>query len=477
MSDAIYKRNVPIYLLSSILTKIFGFGLLTYYARVLSLDEIGIISLCESFAQISLIIVSLYLDSAFVRYYYEERYAKLERQISFASTHFLFILFWGVSVTLITAMWIKKYDIGIPDSSGWTIFLIMITGLFNQLFFLLSSVWMANYKSKHVLISNIIFSLVGFITTILLISCMGFNWQGRIVALLSVSIVQLMLVIYVFKSFGWLRFRVDFGILKRSTKYSVPLIPNLAAGWISMFADRFILNYYGSLEQVGIYSVSAYLTLSLYMINDAFSKVNGPATLSNLVDDTETASIKLARYLHVFVPCMLIAYLLVSWLTPVVIIVFFDENFIQVTTVVLILGWTFVFSGIYRIFTNVISFKEKTWLISIGAIFQALINVILNFLFIPKFGILAAALSTSLSMLIYTVFLVFASQKLYKIKILKRLSVPFLIAFIYSVSSLYVEFTESHDLYFSISIGLICLVSLVIFAVLMYKTSELAYRI
>lgn len=173
-----------------------------------------------------------------------------------------------------------------------------------------------------------------------------------------------------FKSFGWLRFRIDFGILIRSTKYSVPLIPNLAAGWISMFADRFILNYYGSLEQVGIYSVSAYLTLSLYMINDAFSKVNGPATLSNLMDDTETASIKLARYLHIFVPCMLIAYLLVSWLTPVVIIVFFDENFIQVTTVVLILGWTFVFSGIYRIFTNVISFKEKTWLIRLEPYFK-----------------------------------------------------------------------------------------------------------
>lgn len=114
---------------------------------------------------------------------------------------------------------------------------------------------------------------------------------------------------------------------------------------------------------------------------------------------------------------------------------------------------------------------------STGAVFQALVNVILNFLFIPKYGILAAALSTSLSMLTYTVFLVFASQKLYKIKILKRLSIPFLIAFIYSVLSLYIEFTESHDLYFLISTGLICLVSLVIFAVRMYKTPELAYRI
>src|ERR1035437_10169346 len=78
-------------------------------------------------------------------------------------------------------------------------------------------------------------------------------------------------------------------------------------------------------------------------------------------------------------------------------------------------------SGIYRIFTTILSFHAKMWVIASAAIISALLSVFLNFIFIPLFGQWAAAWASFFSVLGYTAWLFYWSQKFDPIKINYRL--------------------------------------------------------
>ena len=116
---------------------------------------------------------------------------------------------------------------------------------------------------------------------------------------------------------------------------------------------------------------------------------------------------------------MTVLYISLNLIAPVLIRVFFDVTYLDAIKIIMIIGFTFIFSAIYRIFTVILSYEKRNWIISIGAILQAVINLILNLMFIPNFGIFAAAASTSISLLVYALFSVTAHGYL-KLKINPR---------------------------------------------------------
>ena len=82
-----------------------------------------------------------------------------------------------------------------------------------------------------------------------------------------------------------------------------------------------------------------------------------------------------------------------------------------------ILASIYVISGLYRVFSTVVSFHKKTWIISSAAILQALVNIVLNFIFIPLFGMYAAAWSSLLSLVGYLAWIAYWSQRLEPVKL------------------------------------------------------------
>lgn len=65
-----------------------------------------------------------------------------------------------------------------------------------------------------------------------------------------------------------------------------------------------------------------------------------------------------------------------------------------------ILAFAYIFRGLYCFAANSIFFAEKTKLIPVITVIAALVNVACNIIFIPKFGIFAAAWVTAISHLV-----------------------------------------------------------------------------
>ena len=264
------------------------------------------------------------------------------------------------------------------------------------------------------------------------------NWQSRILGTCFMSIVQFLILTYFALKNNWISFQFSKNIIKRSLIFSIPLIPNIAAGWIAGFSDRIIMTFYGRLGEAGIYSVAASFTMLLYILNDAVTQVQGPLSLSGLTENKKDAKIEMQNFLIVFVGTMSVFYLGLSLFSKEILTISTDNQYHIAHKLISILGPIYIFSGVYRIFTVLITFHGMTWWISVAAIFQALVNILLNLIFIPVFGMYAAAYSTLISMFLYTCFIVWRVQLIDPLIIHYRLisKILFLIVFITVMKSL-----------------------------------------
>ncbi|AZQ85458.1 hypothetical protein EKO29_16575 [Colwellia sp. Arc7-635] len=410
-----YLKNTPWYLLSSFTTKAMGFILIPLFTNYLSVEEFGTLSSLESLGRILPIFISLYLDAAFNRFYYTERNASRKRVSILFSSHFWFILFWGGVVCFLTIILYPYITSDLTNVTLYTFLVVVFTQLFSQLAIMVTLIWRANLLAKRLAIFQITISIITVILTIYLLIIAQFGWEARVYALGGMAVFQFLVLMYFSIQNKWLKFHIDFNVLSRSLKFCLPLVPNIAAGWIAMFSDRLILAHYDKLGEVGVYSIAAQVAMLMYVVNDAVTKVQGPIAMSGLVDDKSVAKNNMANFVIGYLTFCIVFYLSLVLFSQEILVYFTNLDYVEAYRLVPILGAVYIFSGVYRVFTNVISFHNKTWLISAAAFFQAFINIALNYLFIPKYGMYAAAYSTLLSMFAYTVFIYYSSQKLDKI--------------------------------------------------------------
>ncbi len=182
-------------------------------------------------------------------------------------------------------------------------------------------------------------------------------------------------------------------------KYGLPLVAGNLAAWILSLSDRYVLKYFLGSAEVGLYSASYGIAArSITLINTLFMLAAGPIIMNIWERDGVKASqdfvAKQARYyLLACVPAVVglsvLAKPIISLLTPTV----YHEGYVIIPFVAL--GAFFL--GLQQCFQAGLLFYKKTRFIMIFTITSGILNLLLNFIFIPKYGYMVAAFSTLLS--------------------------------------------------------------------------------
>ena len=100
------------------------------------------------------------------------------------------------------------------------------------------AIWRANLMARQVTLLQIILAIAASVVTLVLLIPMDMGWVSQIYALGAIAILQVVFLLNLAIRNRWLSWEFDRAILKRSLIYAVPLIPNVAAGWIAGFSDR-----------------------------------------------------------------------------------------------------------------------------------------------------------------------------------------------------------------------------------------------
>jgi O-antigen/teichoic acid export membrane protein len=147
------------------------------------------------------------------------------------------------------------------------------------------------------------------------------------------------------------------------------------------------------------------------------------------------------------------------------------KEFLVGVYIVPIVLLAYIFHGLYVNFTAGIYLEEKTKFMPMVTGFGAVVNIISNFILVPKIGILGGALATLLSYLVMSVSIFIVSQKYYKVDY-EYLTIGKVFLTIGVIISLFYYFTFYNQINLPIKFGLLATYFILIFALRIIKISE-----
>lgn len=201
----------------------------------------------------------------------------------------------------------------------------------------------------------------------------------------------------IFSAFRASRNRKSFDF-KRLLLFGVPATLSSLGFLVITYADTLILTYFKPLEQVGLYNVAVpIITLMIYFpiaISLAIRPMSAELWIKREIKSLNFVIENTNKYaLIVLLPA---AALLCAY-PDLVLRLLFGDKFVGASSALVILSIGAIFYGIAHININFIfgiSGPKLTTYIWISA---AILNVILNFVLIPKYGIVGAAIGTMMS--------------------------------------------------------------------------------
>lgn len=193
--------------------------------------------------------------------------------------------------------------------------------------------------------------------------------------------------------------RIDVPLLKTMARYSLPLaIGNLAA-WILSLSDRYILEVFRGAQEVGIYSASYDIAdRSIRVIVSLFLMASGPISIHIWEKEAEARSKEFMSNVtrYYLIACVPAAIGLSALSRPIIRVMtgtVYYEGYRIVPFVVL----GILLLGLQERFQSGFLFHKKTVLIAYGMLLSGVLNLLLNLLFVPRYGYYAAAITTLVS--------------------------------------------------------------------------------
>ena len=175
--------------------------------------------------------------------------------------------------------------------------------------------------------------------------------------------------------------------------------------------DIIILKSFTNNQQIGIYSVGVALASMLWIIPDAFKDVLFSKTSKNDSINEIVLSIKINLYICVLV---IIGF---TFLGKIFIYVMYGSEFISAFKVSLILFLGVIPMIFYKLLHPLYIAKGKQNIVVIILFISVVFNVILNFITIPIWGIVGAAISSVVSYTVCGIIFLLLFIKEYNIKI------------------------------------------------------------
>lgn len=201
-------------------------------------------------------------------------------------------------------------------------------------------------------------------------------------------------------------------------QYAVPLVIANLAAWILSFSDRYILEFYrGSLE-VGIYSASYQISeYGILFIATLFMLSAGPIGINIFErDGTEKSREFVSKTTRYYIMICLPAAVGLSVLAEPIISVLTGPEYYEGFQIVSFVVFGGFLLGLQQRYQSGLIFYKKTRPIMICIIVAGLLNLVLNILFIPSFGYMAAAITTLIGYAVLLILMVIISQMVFKWK-------------------------------------------------------------
>lgn len=403
-----FFKDSFIYTIPSVFSKGISFLLLPLYTRVLSPSDFGSFDLIIVFSAIINMIITLEISQGVARFYSEENDIKIKRKYASSSLWFLLLchsLFFSIAFIFSGDLATFIFEV---KGKELLIQLALIFIFSSSLFSLITNQLRWGFQSINFALVSILMSSTTAIFSIFFAYILDWGLAGILGGMILGNFSGIILGLWYLRNI----YRLDFSfiLLNRMIKFSFPLVFSSLALWVSMYVDRIMIKSFMTLDDVGIYATGFKIASSISVILIGLNTSFTPLIFKNY--KKKNTPIEISIMFRTVVAASVIVYLIISLFSDIILKIFTTELYFKSGEPLVFLIPAVLISGL-QFFAPGISIAKKTHYFIYVFVLGGLLNTILNYILIPQFGILGAAISTLLGNLSIFMMLMILSQRLY----------------------------------------------------------------
>lgn len=380
-------KSGSLYFIGNIFNKAIGFITIPVFTRILTTEEYGIVNTYASWITIFAVIVGLSLGLS-IRNVYVDMPKELDNYIS--STYALaFVNF--LLIFLLLQLVLFRINL-----SRTLVTLCLVESFGNFAINAIIYRYVLEEKVLKRVTLLVLPNLISAVMSILLILQMDREkYYGRIISTCICTAVFGFGIIL----FYWIKYKtfIDKKYWRYAISISLPLVLNGLSVNILNTSDRTIITYFKGASETAVYSLAYSIGWVSNVVTTSAESIWIPSfTKALIIEDYK----KVNRGIQIYIYVVLFAFCGLLTVAPELILCMGGKEYISgVDLIVLLIASLFVMF-VYGIYVAEELFYKKTKTVAESTIIAALTNLVLNFIFIPAYGAMAAAITTFFSYVI-----------------------------------------------------------------------------
>lgn len=402
-----------IYALAALGQRAVSFLLLPVYTRFLDPAEYGALELLTTFSFVLFGLLMLGLPSAVTKVYHRdcEGGEEQSRLLATALAIELPVLLVGGGLVVTVAERVGRLLIEEPGS-GYLIHLVVATGVLSSLV----AVVLASFRAQERAVAFSLLTLVQFAAAMLLnvlfvvvyhLGVAGVLWGNLLSNLLALPLALAV-------AFRGDRLGLSRRLVRPLLSFGLLLIPVVLFGWVIDLSDRWVLRLFRDLDEVAVYGVGYKIGMVLQVALVWPFQLAWPA-VSFSISHQPGHKATYARVTTYFTLLLTLGVLGLALLSRSALTAIAGEAYREAHRVVPLVACAYALNGLYYCLSPGLHLGGKTRYLPLFSGFAAVLNLGLNFLLIPRFGMLGAAWATVAAFLLLAAVVAWMSQRTYPV--------------------------------------------------------------
>ncbi|NJE12853.1 flippase [Thermococcus sp. LS2] len=429
-SQALQKivKGAGIVFVGTVISMILHFLIRIIIARYYSTSEYGIFSLTLTVLNVSLLISTLGLQHALPR---EIAFYKQKRQLSrvkeIITAALTLGIIWSVLITVILIFSSDSIaQIFHEERLNFTLKLGSFALPFFTLTWIIVSISRGFEKvDEQFYFQNIIYPLI-FLFLIIISLFFKFSLAAMLVSYAIAHVITSLTLAFRASKRNILYFNLSY--LNKETgkalfRFSIPLMLTGILNFVMNWTDTLMLGYYKSSEIVGLYNVASPLAKLILIFLNSVAFLYAPVATSLYSkgkEELERTYQLLTKWIFIItLPIFVIMFLF----SETIVAFFFGTKYLPASYALRILSLGFMFRVVLGSNDVSLIIIREARLNMIGDVLGTILNIILNGILIPIFGITGAAIATAFS---YSIASIFRSICLYKKAKVQPFTLPYI---------------------------------------------------
>lgn len=421
ISTKVFK-NFSSLLIADLLTKALGFISVIYLARVLTVEGFGKLEFAQAIIVYFILLVNQGLDIWGVREIAKDQGRKKEIVNNILSIRlFSSLIAYGILILFVMVinkpMEIKK--------------LILLYGLTIFTFsFTLNWFFQGIERMEVIALGQLINQLLYVVGILLMVRNNTYILQVPLIKFWAGFFSLILLTFLYFKFKGTFKLSINPNLWKEIFKQSLPMGFSLIVIQIYYNLDTIMLGFIKGEREVGWYNAAYKIVLLFIGFANLFGNALFPTLSRYYIDSREKLQnvVRQSSRITLFFGIPIASA--VCFLAKEIMLTIYGPLYLEGTFALQILIWSIftIYANMPFAFLLLASEKQKEYMYTV--VMGVIVNLILNFLLIPRYSLLGASIATIICELVVLNLILFYSRKLVKVTLFKYLAKGFISSFL-----------------------------------------------